>query len=107
MRLQFKFICYILCALCALCGEIFSQDYVSDTLAVRAILDSNNLYSISVKEVTDSSNGRIDSLGLEHLNIFTLHDEIGKIDKLKILILYANQLTNLPAEIGNLINCFI
>lgn len=34
--------------LCVLCGEALSQDYVSDTLAVRAILDSNGLDTISI-----------------------------------------------------------
>lgn len=82
----------------------FSQDYISDTLAVRAILDSNGLDTIPVHSVTDSSNGRISSLYLRFRNLTFLPLEIGNLTALEILYIPENKLTSLPPEISNLNN---
>lgn len=42
----------------------FSQDYIQDTLTIRAILDSNGLDTLSVESVSDSGGGRIVKLNL-------------------------------------------
>ncbi len=86
----------------------FSQTYSDDSLAVRAILDSNGLYDISVDSVTDSSGGRIVVLDLDNqfdqFNITSLPPEIGNLTNLEKLNLWDNFLTSLPQEIGNLTN---
>lgn len=82
----------------------FSQDYVSDTLAVRAILDSNGLDTVPVESLIDSSNGRIYFLSLHSKNLSYLPSELGNLTALEYLYLSVNKLTNLPPEIGNLNN---
>jgi Leucine-rich repeat (LRR) protein len=105
----------------------FSQNYTLDSLAVRAILDTNGLDSITVSSVSDSSEGRIVVLNiskkgltcipdkiqfLDHLitlslevnDIDSLPPHIGGLYKLEELVIYTNNLTRLPFEIGNLTN---
>ena len=65
-----------------------SQTYSDDSLAVRAILDSNGLDSIAVESVTDSSNGRITYFTTFNIVIFILPKEIGNLSKLEMLFLY-------------------
>jgi len=103
--------------------------YKCDTMAVRAILDSNGLFGESVLNYikgTDSS-GRVDSVTFNYTGLATfppdigkltniaylsltgnqfisLPPELGQLTKLKILILQENPLSNLPPEIGQLTN---
>jgi hypothetical protein len=79
------------------------QDYTCDSLAVRAILDSNGLYNTSVHSLSmPVTNGRIVQLALDELGLQQLPPEIGKLNALTWLYLAHNQLTSLPAEIGQL-----
>lgn len=83
-------------------GSVFSQDYIQDTLAVRAILNANGLTPTPVASVTDSSNGRITALNLGLKGLTTLSSEIGGLTELLKLSLEVNSLSILPTEIGNL-----
>lgn len=85
----------------------FSQTYRDDTIAVRAILDSNRLFEIPVDSVADSGNGRITELNLQCKGLNTLSPEIGRLNALKKLVLYENDLKVIPPEIGNLITLTI
>jgi Leucine-rich repeat (LRR) protein len=112
--------------ICLIVINGFSQSYKEDSLAVQAILDANGLSSIPVDSVSGTGLGnRIDSLGLDSLNITILPDQIGNLtallylklsynklssipstiqncSKLQFIYLYNNELTSLPDEIGNL-----
>ncbi len=81
---------------------IFSQNYKEDSLAVRAILDSNGLSTVTVEEVSKVGNNRIDTLLLQERALSTLPSEIGNITKLTHLDLHDNSLESIPSEIGNL-----
>ena len=82
--------------------NVFSQDYTQDSLAVKAILDSNGLSSTPVSYVTDSSGGRIVNLNLSYKWITTIPPEIGNLTALRTASFANDSLTTLPAEIGNL-----
>ena len=69
---------------------IFSQTYVDDTLAIRAILDANGLNDIPVSEVSDTTEGRVVLLDLEDRNLSVLPAGIGKLDTLLYLFLNQN-----------------
>lgn len=84
--------------------SLYSQDFTRDSLAVRAILDSNGLDSITVASVIDSSEGRIWRLKLRAKNLTTIPPEIGNLTNLEELELRNNNLTSIPPEIGNLTN---
>ena len=79
----------------------FSQDYKEDSLAVRAILDSNGLTTVTVEEVSKVGNNRIDTLTLDGRSVTTLPAVIGNITKLVYLDLNDNSLQSIPSEIGN------
>ena len=81
---------------------VFSQNYKEDSLAVRAILDSNGLNTVTVEEVTKVGNNRIDTLTLVGRGLTTLPSEIGNITKLVYFDLNDNTLSSIPSEIGNL-----
>lgn len=98
----FPFICFI-----SLTIPVYSQDYIGDTLALRAILDLNGLDTIPVQSVSDSLNGRIRNLYLINKNLTTLPPEIGVLTYVEDLWLYGNSLTSLPSEIGNLSNLML
>ena len=102
--MQKNIILSVFLALSFLSINTFSQDYVQDTLAVRAILDSNGLYDVSVEDVSDSSGGRIIHIVFTGKDITSLPAEIGNLTNLTSLWLSTNELTSLPAEIGNLAN---
>ncbi len=70
-----------------------------DTLAVRAILDSNGLFDLSYESVTEIKNGRVVDLNLNRLNISIMPKEIGVL-RLKRLHCADNSLESLPNEIG-------
>jgi len=81
------------------------QDYKCDSLAVRAILDSNGLGSVSVDSVTGTdTSGRVDMLDLSNKQLTILPPEIGQLANLAHLRLNGNRLTALPPEIGQLKN---
>lgn len=83
----------------------FSLDYMSDTLAVRAILDTNGLDTVPVKTViVDTSEGRIIDLNFdfdEH-DLTTMPSEIGTLDALQKLNISTNSFSSIPKEIGKL-----
>jgi Leucine-rich repeat (LRR) protein len=83
---------------------LYAQDYTHDSLAVRAILDSNGLDAVTVESVVDSGDGRIWRLKLNAKELTNLPSEIGDLTNLKFLELRTNNLTSLPPEIGNLTN---
>ncbi len=72
-----------------------------DTLAIRAILDSNGLYDISYKSVSEIKNGRVVDLNLNKLNVTFIPQELGLL-RLKRLHCADNSLDSLPVEIGKL-----
>ncbi len=84
--------------------SIHAQDYKADSLAVRAILDSNGLQSIMVNSVADTLEGRIWKLVVNGKKMTTIPSEIGNLTELKILEFRANELTTIPPEIGSLSN---
>lgn len=88
----------------------FSQTYTDDSLAVRAILDTNSLDTLSVEDVTDSSGGRITSLKIYCKGNSIIPAEIGRLTNLINLNLFGNKISSLPSEIGkltNLINLYL
>jgi len=79
------------------------EDYACDSLAVRAILDSNGLTSRDINSVVEKiEDGRITRVSFNSLDLSTLPPEIGNLTGLKILELDSNKLTSLPPEIGQL-----
>lgn len=82
--------------------NIYSQDYTQDSLAVRAILDSNSLQNVSVESVSDSNGGRIVELNLERYSLTSLPPEIGNLSSLERILCSFNKLKTLPAEIANI-----
>jgi hypothetical protein len=76
--------------------------FVADTQAVRAILDSNGLYTIRYESVTSlNQHGRINGLGLPLGMIKKIPPQIGSLTELEELDAYNNDsLQSLPAEIG-------
>jgi Leucine-rich repeat (LRR) protein len=89
------------------------QDYACDSMAVRAILDSNGLDSIGVDRVSwRDSTGRIDSIRLRGPGFNATLPEtlknlpaiIGNLTNLVSLNLHNNQISIIPDAIGNLSN---
>jgi hypothetical protein len=84
---------------------LFAQDnYTTDSLAVRAILDSNGLTNVDVEDVTTARGGRIVTLSIVNRRLTVIPPEIGNLTALEELTLRNNSLTSLPDEIGNLTN---
>jgi len=102
------------------------EEFRADTMAVRAILDTNGLYALSYYWVTDVDSGRISELDLRSRGLTriptaiesltalrkcflqnnfltTLPEQIGKLRKLEVLYVFNNQLDSVPTELGN---CF-
>ena len=81
------------------------SDHSNDSLAVRAILDANNLQTVAVAGVvsyldkTDTS--RIGELNLQGKNITVIPKDIGQLTGLKALRLDSNSIASLPPEIEN------
>ena len=76
--------------------------YKSDSLSVRAVLDSNGLQDSTVESVSSSSGERIDTLdfmGAEYTNISS---EIGNLDQLKRFSIANSDIKRLPPEIAGL-----
>lgn len=80
---------------------LWAQSYIDDTVAVRAILDSNRLIAYSVDLVTDSSGGRIVSLYLGHCTMPRIPDDIGRLTALKRCYLCIVKATYISPAIGN------
>lgn len=80
-----------------------AQDFSDDSLAVREILDANNLGKVCVDSVIEKNNGRITILILNTWKLYTLPPCIGKLTELEQLWLYNNHLTTLPKELENLV----
>jgi Leucine-rich repeat (LRR) protein len=77
--------------------------YSLDSLAVRAILDSNGLYSKRVDSLTIKEGGRITEFRITYMPEFKkLTADIGKLSKLRKLWLGSTSLTSIPKEIGSL-----
>jgi Leucine-rich repeat (LRR) protein len=89
-----------------------SADYQSDSIIVRAILDSNGLSAISVDSVSGKNSSGIDTLRLigggASQNIPTqiqnLPKEIGGLTNLEYLNLEFNNIKVIPRTIGQLLN---
>ena len=77
-------------------------NYASDSMAVRAILDSNGLADVAVETVSDTADNRITALKLYELGLTVLPDIIGTLDSLHGLYLWNNSLTQLPDTLGAL-----
>jgi len=76
------------------------EDFACDSLAVRAILDSNGLTNKDLKDLnySVSDSGRIVKLSLNNLELTNLPPEIGKLNALDTLDLRHNKLMELPME---------
>jgi hypothetical protein len=93
--------------LCLIAGaKVSALDYRTDTVAVRELLDSNGLASISVSSVSDSVQGRIVKLILYGKSLHVIPSSIGNLSELDTFNLNDNELTNLPLSIVSL-NCII
>jgi len=79
-----------------------NPDYIADTLAVRAILDSNSLYSVSVGSVTTLRTGRVSGLDISGWSMRRIPPQIGNLTGLQTFYAYNNLLTGLPSQLGNL-----
>lgn len=77
-------------------------DYSTDSLIVRAILDSNGLDTVTVDRVTGILTGRITKLDLAGRGITALPTQVGELTALQELYLGGNALSVLPTTIGNL-----
>ncbi len=75
--------------------------FYRDTLAVRAILDSNGMADVSVVLVTNSKNGRIYELDLANKGITILPPVVTEL-RLKLLRLQDNNLDSIPNAIGTI-----
>jgi hypothetical protein len=75
-----------------------------DSLAVRSLLDSNQLNDVDVRSVvrTDTVSSRVTGLYLAGMKISKLTKNIGSLSKLKQLNLNNNTISKLPHEIGYL-----
>lgn len=94
--------------------EPISTDYECDSLIIRAILDSNHLYSIDVEQVTVAKNGRVVEFDVAADTsqpqlvtisglISTIPSEIGGLSALEELEIQYTSLTALPEAIGKLV----
>ncbi|MBD3243238.1 MAG: hypothetical protein GF331_21795 [Chitinivibrionales bacterium] len=82
-------------------GEVaFESDFVRDTLAVRAVLDSNQLLTVGAITVVDTAGGRIVALSLPARGIQSLPSPVGELTRLTTLDLRYNTLTALPQSLA-------
>ncbi len=79
-------------------------DFACDSLQVRALLDSNGLFTVTVTQVarSGSSPPRIAELALPARALVKVPDGIGKLEFLTKLDLSDNLLDSLPASLGAL-----
>lgn len=76
--------------------------YKSDSLSVRAILDSNGLQDSTVESVSGSSGERIDTLEFMGAEYTKISSEIGNLDQLKRFSIANAGIKRLPPEIAGL-----
>ena len=76
-------------------------NYITDTTAVRSILDSNDLFTTTAASVSDSSQGRIVRLRLQNKKLTQLPVTIQRLSALSILNIEQNAIVTLPSEIQN------
>jgi hypothetical protein len=96
-------ICLSVCCILLCSQNTFAQTaYAADSLAVRAILDSNNLSALTVSGITQVDHNRIVYLNLENRGLTVLPAPIGQLSALKFLYLKNNSLKSLPDEIVQL-----
>lgn len=81
-----------------------SGSYKSDSLSVRAILDSNSLQDSTVESVSGSSGERIDTVEFMGAEYTRLIPEIGNLDQLKRFSIANAGIEILPPEIAGLRN---
>ncbi len=76
--------------------------FLRDTLAARAVLDSNGI-SLPVAAVSQvSTSGRISQLSLAGMGLTTVTPEVGALSALEVLDLRGNYLSQLPGEVAQL-----
>jgi len=81
------------------------EDYACDSLAVRAILDTNGLSLVSVAMAsTRNLEGRINEIKIVDQGIVILPENVGIVTELTRLILFGNNITEIPNSIGKLTN---
>ena len=102
-----KYCIYILLFLCCLIPskKAAAQDLHSDTLAVRAILDSNGVSNSVLMDTIigiDPTINRVTSLRLRTKEFTVLPSELGKLTALKALDIPNSGIKYIPEEIGNL-----
>jgi len=82
-----------------------SDSWICDTLIVRAILDSNELYDYEAEFfITMIENGRIYQLDMEHPSLHTIPSIIGGLHTLKDLEIQYSSVDEVPSRIGELID---
>jgi Leucine-rich repeat (LRR) protein len=86
------------------CALPFCDSYACDSLVVRAILDSNDLYDVPVESVSVKSPSfdRILDLLLDSMDIHILPPEIGRLNWVTHIYLARNRLQRVPDEFGQL-----
>jgi hypothetical protein len=95
---------FLFCALFlyGILQEAFAYSYQTDSLAVRAILDSNGLTNVAVDSVSNSELGRIVKLSLTGKHLDTIPEIIGQLNALNMLLINSNELHNLPLSLASL-----
>jgi Leucine-rich repeat (LRR) protein len=95
------------------CGEksteppviVTLDPYTKDTMAIRKILDTNNLRGVAIDSkicLKDTKNpDRVGEVRLQGKNLSIIPKEIGELTFVKLLILDSNSIRALPPEIGN------
>ena len=78
-----------------------SEQYIADTMAVRALLDSNNLSMVGAKTVSAVSANRIVALNLESMGVSRITSSIGVLSELGEFSAKSNSLSSLPAQLAN------
>lgn len=79
-----------------------AQNRVLDSLAVRNLLDRNNLGTVSFASVARIENDRVVALNLQGRGLVQLGPEIGMLDELRTLDLRNNSLSTLPDTLTRL-----
>lgn len=78
------------------------RSYTSDSLSVRAILDSNGLQDSTVESVSGKSGERIDTLEFMGAEYTKITPEIGNLDQVKRFSIANAGVKRLPPEIAGL-----
>ena len=82
-----------------------SNNYICDTLIIRAILDSNGMSTISVNAVISGMNsGRVSDLEIMESLFTTIPSVIGGLHTVESVEMRKTLVSSLPGRIGELIN---